>query len=225
MFSVITGYLYNIIKFIDTALLEKLSYYTKYIIDNTFIKDRSLFILLLFVGYYIAKYLMNFTTAFAEQVGSKKFNVKNLPGPNALFSLLYFGFVAYGLISAFKEGGPVANFIALNPVISLIGVIILVALLYVPTTTVLPFFLFIHIAYYSIIGTSPKSDSLYNKVSNQGFYKALYSIINVKHVLFEPLDNTPIKNGIEYALRYIFNYLPYALLFAGLMYSILVNIA
>lgn len=216
-FSFVTGYLYNIIKFIDVTLIERLSTYAKYMIDNTFLKDRFLFIVLLGVSTFIVKYLLDFNVVIVEQISAKKFNLKKLPGPNSLFSLLYFGFVAYGLFDAFKEGGPIANFIALNPIISMIGLIILVAILYVPTISVLPFFLFVYIAYYSLIGVTPHPDSLYNKVSSMGFYKALISIINVKHVMYEMHDDSSIKNAIESVLRALFKYLPYFIIVAGLI--------
>ncbi len=217
VFSVVTGYFYNIIKFIDTGIMEKLSYYTKFIIDNTFIQDRTIFILLIGVSSLIVKYLYGFIIALYDQITSKKFNMKKIPGPTSLFSLLYFGFVAYGLVNTFKEGGPVANFIALNPIISFIGIIILVAILYVPTTVTLPFFLFGYIAYYSLFGATPDPGSLYEKVSGLGFYEALHSIMNIKHAMFEPLEDTPLKNAIEIALRGIFKYLPYIVLIAGLI--------
>lgn len=216
-FSLITGYLYNIIKFIDVTLIERLSTYAKYMIDNTFLKDRFLFIILLGVSTLIVKYLLDFILVLVEQISAKKFNLKKLPGPNSLFSLLYFGFVAYGLFDTFKEGGPVANFIALNPIISMIGLIILAAILYVPTISVLPFFLFVYIAYYSIIGTTPHPNSLYNKVSSMGFYNALISVMNVKHVMFEMHEDSPMKNAVESVLRTLFKYLPYLIVISGLI--------
>lgn len=205
VFPIITGYLFEIIKFIDTTVHERFPYYIRYMIDNSFFKDRTLFILLIGVGSTIVKYLMDFGIAITEQMRAKKLNIKKLPGPNALYSLLYFGVAIYGLIRLFTEGGSYANFIALNPIISMICIIILVAVLYVPTISALPIIMFIYVAYYSLIGKTAFN------------YETLNLAINSKHVLFEFQEDSPVKNALEQMLRTLFKYLPHLLVFMGLV--------
>lgn len=217
-FSFITEYFYNIIKFIDIFLIEKLSSYSKLLIDNTFLKDRTLFFTIFAVSATIANYLIDFIKVLYAQISNKNFDIRKLPGPNTLFTLLYFGFVVYGLIDLFSKGGPVSQFMVANPIYALIVIIIRVAMLYVFTLGGLPFVFFIYIAYYSIVGTTIDPNSLYARVVDSfGFYKSIYSIVNLKHVLFELQEDSPVKNMFERGLRWIFGKLVYVLLLAGLV--------
>lgn len=217
-FSFITEYFYNIVKFIDIFLIEKLSSYSKLLIENTFLKDRTLFFAVFAVSATIANYLIDFAKVVFQQITNKKFDIRKLPGPKTLFTLLYFGFVVYGLIDLFSKGGPVSQFMVANPIYALIVIIIRVALLYVFTLGGLPFVFFIYIAYYSLIGTTIDPKSMYARVVDRfGFYKSIYSIVNLKHVLFELQENSPVKNMFERGLRWGFGKLIYLLMLAGLV--------
>ncbi len=218
-FSFITEYFYNIIKFIDVTLQERFVSFSKILINNTFLKDRSLFVLLLLISGSIVTYMIKFVKVFVTQIMNKKFNPKSLPGPNSLIAVLYFAFVLYGIFNNFMEGGPVASFMTTNPILSILAIIIRVALLYVLTTNGLPYLIFIYIAYYSLVGATAKPDSLYAKVADGtfiGHYRALHSIINVNHVVYEMQDNAPFKNFVESILRGFFKYYPYIALLFGL---------
>jgi hypothetical protein len=217
-FSFITEYFYNIVKFIDIFLIEKLSNYSKLLIDNTFLKDRTLFFAIFAVSATIANYLIDFIKVLYAQISNKKFDIRKLPGPTTLFTVLYFGFVVYGLIDLFSKGGAVSQFMVANPIYALIVVIIRVSMLYVFTLGGLPFVFFIYISYYSIVGTTIDPNSLYAQIKDSfGFYKSIYSIVNLKHVFFELQEDSPVKNMFERGLRWIFGKLVYVLLLAGLI--------
>jgi hypothetical protein len=50
-----------------------------------------------------------------------------------------------------------------------------------------------------------------------GLYKALISVMNVKHVMFEMHEDSPTKNAVESVLRAFFKYLPYLIVVSGLI--------
>jgi hypothetical protein len=67
----------------------------------------------------------------------------------------------------------------------------------------------------------PLKDSLYVDVKSGSlidFYRRIHAIINLKHVLFEINTETPwYKTWAEKILRAFFTYLPFIVLFSGLL--------
>jgi hypothetical protein len=213
-FEFITGYFTNIIMFIDIAINEKFK--------NLNITGQKLFILLLLVSGGIVAYIFNFIYTVYSLSTAKKFNMKKL-GPYSAIALLYFGCVIYGLYQTYKLA-PIA---VSSPLYVLIGTIILAAILFVPTTVAVMIVLFAYTIYYSIIGGTANPDSMYAKIfdgSFLGHYRALHSIMNANHVVYEMQDDATIKNFIESMLRGFFKYLPYIFLISGLASSLIMSI-
>lgn len=223
-FKLITGYFYDSIRFIDVAINEKfkgLVFKGKKEGEEREGEKREgegggrkLFILLLAISGLIVAYLFKFIQAVFVQITEKKFNMKKL-GPYSGLVLLYFGCVIYGLYNSYKE-----PFAVTSPILTIIGTVILAAILFVPTTVATMVVFFIYVTYYSLVGSVASPESLYTKIADGSFlghYRALHSIINKNHVVYEMQDDAPIKNFVESALRGFFKYLPFIVLLSGLV--------
>ncbi len=212
-FKLITGYFYDSIRFIDVTINEKFK--------GLGLEGRKLFILLLAISGSIVAYLFKFIQAVFVQITEKKFNMKKL-GPYSGLVLLYFGCVIYGLYNSYKE-----PFAVTSPILTIIGTVILAAILFVPTTVATMVVFFIYVTYYSLVGSVASPESLYTKIADGSFlghYRALHSIINMNHVVYEMQDDAPIKNFVESALRGFFKYLPFIALLSGLVPLLVMSI-
>jgi hypothetical protein len=171
------------------------------------------------------------------------YNPKN---SNAIFSMLFFYFVVEGIISSFTSGvisnatgildpsatfkESMTSFKIAHPVVYIIILAIRLAIVHTPTVSAVSSLFFLYIGFYSVFSILyyfyvnpiiPLKDSLYVDVKSGSlidFYRRIHAIINLKHVLFEINTETPwYKTWAEKILRAFFTYLPFIVLFSGLL--------
>jgi hypothetical protein len=162
---------------------------------------------------------------------------------NAIFSMLFFYFVVEGIISSFTSGivsnaidpsstfkESMTSFKIAHPIVYIIILVIRLAIVHTPTISAVSSLFFLYIGFYSVFSilyyiyinpVIPLKDSLYVDVKSGSlvdFYRRIHAIINLKHILFEIKSDTPwYKTWAEKILRTFFIYLPFIILFSGLL--------
>jgi hypothetical protein len=117
-----------------------------------------------------------------------------------------------------------------HPIVYIIILVIRLAIVHTPTISAVSSLFFLYIGFYSVFSilyyiyinpVIPLKDSLYVNVKSGSlvdFYRRIHAIINLKHILFEIKSDTPwYKTWAEKILRTFFIYLPFIILFSGLL--------
>jgi hypothetical protein len=186
-------------------------------------KTTGIYIGLIFAFYVIEGIISSFKKGVENMVSSKLNDAVNLD-PTA----------AIDPSSAFKDS--LMSFKIAHPIVYLIVMLIRVAIVYGPTISGASFIFFMYFMFYSLFGIfyylkidkDPIDESnLYHETRDGSFvdmFRHIHAIMNVNHIFTEIKEDPQgvdwIYNKIESVSRFLFNNLPFIIMFYGLFNSI-----
>jgi hypothetical protein len=175
---------------------------------------KSVIITLLFVFFVLEGIISSFKSGYIDKIDPNNIS-ESSPDPSA----------------SFKES--LTSFKVANPLKYLILILIRIAIVYGPTisfssgifSTYFIFYSLFGILYYQKFNSDPIDETnLYNGVRDESFldmFRRIHAIMNVNRVFFEYTEEDQgIKYWVERISRFLFNNLPFLILFIGLFSSV-----